>query len=142
MGVFDGIIRKIKDTQEVTELTILESMVEVEALNKDQLERGITGSGGNIAPDYVAWYGEYKLTLSSYNLNGYTPDLYLTGAFDRSIKAELIRDTVSITSNVPYSNKLITKYGAEILQLTKQNQKIYAQTVYDDLNYKFKAIWR
>lgn len=74
-----------------------------------QMDRGETGTGADIRPEYTPQYAAFK---------GFsTPDLKLEGDFHRSVFARAESDGIEIGATDFKTERLIAKYGENILSL-------------------------
>ena len=141
--IINNIIRNLEQTQTEITSVVENSMEEVEKLNRLQLKHGIDGTGNNINPKYSDSWGEYKKTLSSYGLDGRTPDLFLSGDFYKSIKAKYYDDgTIFIDSNVPHAIKLFGQYGTDILNLAPISRGTYTTYIYREITKSISKLWK
>ena len=68
--------------------TVLKSVeVTVADRKRAELRVGLNADGGNISPEYSEPYELYKKKLNTYQAQSGTPDLYVSGAFAKSIFA-------------------------------------------------------
>lgn len=80
-------------------------------LNRTQLRAGLSADGNFINPSYSANYARYKADVSTYHAPFGTPDLFLTGVFQRGFKVIVNGQTYEITStDTSKLNKLTGKY--------------------------------
>lgn len=79
-------------------------------LNRKQMRAG-QSSKGKIAPPYSFGYGLDKKKLSSYNAPPPTPDLYVTGAFQRGMFLRLSTKRYFVDSTDSKTNKLKAQYA-------------------------------
>jgi len=93
--------------------------------NQSQLHLGETSVGTAITPLYRSRsYAEFKSLLSSYDAPNYTPDLYLTGDFYKSMQLEVGGGEWDIYSDDNKARDLQLKYK-DIFGLDEDNlQKI------------------
>jgi hypothetical protein len=120
---------KIKaiDVQTLKEEAIWQNQDEIIRLNQSQLHLGMTSKGSAITPLYRARsYAEFKASLSSYDAPNYTPDLYLTGDFYKSMGIEIGNGEYDIFSNDSKADDLTLKYK-DIFGLTDENLEIARQ---------------
>lgn len=87
-------------------------------LNEAQLFEGKTDKGTDIKPPYASnSYANYKL---KYNPLGVV-DLFLTGSFYGSFFLYTSQFPIFIFATDEKTNKLVSKYGANIFGLTKEH---------------------
>lgn len=81
-------------------------------INKRNLRGGIDTEGARITPSYALNYAMFKETLPSYMVPARgTPDLYLTGAFHRSITLKVGNRSYQLVASDKKTKKLTKKYG-------------------------------
>ena len=141
--IIQKIIKTLERSKKVIEEVLKDNTDEVEKLIREQLRHGIDGTGNNIRPKYSGKYGQFKLTLSSYGLDGSTPDLFVSGDFYKSIKAKYYKnDTIFVDSKVSYYLHLHNSYGADILNLAPVSLASYSLLLYNKILKKEKQIWK
>ena len=143
MGIVENIIQALQRTKTSTDAIIDDSTDEVKKLIRLQLRHGINGTGNAIQPKYIDEYGQFKLTLSSYGLDGRTPDLFLSGDFYKSITAKFYKNnTIFVDSKIEYYLSLHNRYGSSILNLAPVSVNTYQTLIFNKILTKQKEIWR
>ena len=106
-----------------------------------QMEKGEDSTGKKITPSYDPklkfynkqypdfkgqLYKDVKAQLNAAPGNG-TPDLFLTGKFYNSIRVSVTSDEYDIEpdSSVDYGQRLITRYGENILRMSDGSRAAY-----------------
>ena len=128
--MFEELAKKLEDNKEealkyLSSDLLLSSITD--AKTRD-FSMGLAGYGP-IEPIYTPSYSDFKRQLSSYRLNGKTPDLFVSGSYYDSLNTRVLSigvyETYSDNSR-DYFKGLTQKYGGEEL--------------YDLSNKEFKAI--
>lgn len=88
-------IRRV-DVETLKELAVEENSVYLAKLNAAQMRRGLNAEGQPIRPKYSEPYFKRKKRMG-YSLDG-TPDLYLTGEFQRQMDTTTNRGEYHLTS--------------------------------------------
>lgn len=88
-------------------------------LNRKQMRAGQSRTG-QIAPPYSFGYGLDKKKLSTYHAPLHTPDLYVTGAFQRGMFLKLSTKNYFVDSTDSKTNKLKAQY-ADIFGLNNRS---------------------
>lgn len=84
---------------------------------RKQMRKGENALGaaiGRYSPSYLA----YKRTLNTYKAPSGVPDLFLTGAFQGSIKLDIKGTALELSSSDSKTGKLTGMYGPEIFGLS------------------------
>lgn len=103
---------------------ILDEMsVFIADLNREQMASGIRGDGSDITPEYTFVTKDIKDRKSGLASVIDHVTLYDTGAFHKSVVAQIFPDEVILDATDPKLSDLEEKYGKEILGLTEENQK-------------------
>lgn len=103
-------------------------------LNADQMLEGLDREGNPIRPTYASpEYAALKQRLNPRPTTG-TPDLRLTGAFQRKIFLRFVQDAFELDSTDEKTEELVFKYGDVIFGLTEESrQKIPELFLIDDI---------
>lgn len=133
MGTVRALLRGFKSIRLEQQIPkIIESDAELLAnYNKDQLNRGLTSKGEEVAPGYAsAIYEREKFSMNPLPGLG-VPDLRLTGAFYSGFNVTAgYTGIFTFDSSDSKTPNLEAKYGKFIFGLTNENKKIYATTVF------------
>ena len=98
--------------------------IAIDLITDDQLfDKGIDGAGRKLDEYRSREYENFKALL---NPNRVT-DLRLSGDYVDSHRGTVQGDNLIIDATDQKEGKLLTKYGADIQNLTDENTKIYAQ---------------
>lgn len=140
MGKLRDYIDKLRSyTPELIEREIFEIVKDQEHVAVDlitsQLMHGHDGEGKSLGEYKYPWYAEFKKTL---NPRGVV-DLKLEGDFHASIFIESNGFPVMFNASDEKADKLIDKYGEDILKLSKDNLTVFARGYLDD---PIKALYR
>ena len=104
-------------------------------LLREQLYSGRDGLGRLLRRYRSSSYADIKHSMNP--APGYgNPDLYLTGAFHRSLKAESTQEGVTFSSFDTKAADLVNKYSEAILDINAENVLTFADEVRPD----FEAI--
>ena len=117
MEELDELVLKLESIIDFQRVFLREVVSENEqliaGLVTSQMERGETGEGTPIRPEYSPGYAAFK---------GFsTPDLKLTGAFHASVYADAEQDDIIIDATDSKRGQLTAKYGENILSLQERN---------------------
>lgn len=94
----------------------------IEDLNAEQMLEGLDSKGNLIRPSYRnPGYAAYKQMLNPKPPKG-TPDLNLTGAFQRKLFVKLVHDAFELGSSDQKAKELEIKYGDVIYGLTEKSK--------------------
>lgn len=108
-------------------------------VNRRQMRKGETGTGGQITPSYAPGYKKYKTGLSSYHAASGTPDLFLSGTFQNKIKAFLSGSEYKLTSDdTEKLGKLTGKYGIDIFGINPKHNILVMSKATRQLGQLFK----
>lgn len=141
--IVDNIILALEQSKKTTVKAVEGSMEEVEKLNIQQLKYGLDGNGNTISPSYGESYGQFKLSRSSYQLDGSIPDLFLSGDFYKSIRAKYkLNNTIFIDSDLSYARSLKARYGEAILKLAPVSIGSYSVVLYNRILKAQQEIWK
>jgi len=117
-GIFSERLKAIAYDQLMKE-SIKEHESEIADLNTEQMNKGIKGDGSEIGQyANIAYKGRLKPV-----------DLYDTGSFHDKVYVELYDDVFEMNSRDEKTEKLIGKYGEEILDLTEQNKNVTSEII-------------
>ena len=123
-------LKFIRDNQKqivINELRDLEP--ELEDFQVDQQRKGLRNDGNLIRPEYSNDdYATLKKTVFRSAAPKYTPDLKLTGAFQRGIYARVSSSGVEFSSSDKKTKKLTDKYQ-KIFGLNKEYLKAFKRNV-------------
>ena len=143
MGIIKDYIDKLKEytperqAEDVYSIFIRYTSVILD-LNTDQLMHGYDSEGQPLEPYKSAMYAEFKLTL---NPRGVV-DLKLTGDFHNSFYISSKEFPLTIDAKDSKRNKLVTRYGIQIFNLTEESKKIlFAGYVQGDVNQYYRGVY-
>jgi len=106
----------ISNIDSIIEKAIVKNQGKILTMIKLRLfNKGIDGSGSKISPLYSPQYVKYKRKKGRRASHVTLRD---SGKLYRSFFVEYKNNNIFIESNVDYKNKLITKYGQDIFNLT------------------------
>jgi hypothetical protein len=124
----------IINRSKIIEEVLNELKDDIAEMNRQQMLRGETSKGGPILPEYADSYLKTKRKLSQPSY----VTLFKTGDFHSSIKTEVTRKRFELIATDEKTEKLLAKYGEDVLGLNDQNLKIIKDKIADRLNSKFK----
>jgi hypothetical protein len=110
-------------------------------LNNEQLNRGIDGKGQAITPYYTDGYKRFK---KSKGLQTSVVDLKLSGDYHRSKEVKYFgTKDIAMFSDIKVGGfglgeHLRERYGKDIEGLTKENEDLFFELIYDD----FIRLWQ
>lgn len=121
-------VKSIQLRQEVPKI-VENTSYEIEALNKLQLNQGLSSDGDKIKIRYRSnSYAKKKNQLNPAPGFG-VPDLFLTGSFYKGIGVVVRGYSYEIDSKDEKSSRLEKKYGKQIFGLTPEHKSEYAKGV-------------
>ena len=111
------------DPLKLAEAVLKRHEADLADLNREQLLDGNLNTGDGIIPTYAwEWFANEKHSMNSRPGYG-TPDLYLTGAFHRSITAKVSGDTIIFDASDDKKADLEGQYSNDIFGLTPQSKE-------------------
>lgn len=120
----------LKDQKRIYAETINENEFVLSDGIADQMNKGITGFGTPITPDYSFGYAAFK---------GFsTPNLRLEGDFHKSIFVKADLEGVTIDATDEKKDTLLAKYGEEVLIPTQQSIDEFNQLLVPEMQAKNK----
>jgi len=99
-------------------------------LNRKQMRAGERADNQQIAPEYSVKYLFFKHSKNTYKALFGTPDLFLTGSFQKKMFAEIKGQSLYFDSNDEKTNDLGEKYTDKIFGLNDKN-KVKARKIND-----------
>lgn len=90
-------------------------------LNRKQIRSGQTASGAPIKPKYSRGYNKMKLQMSSYKAPSMTPDLFVTGSFQKLMQMTTSGTKYAILSRDVKAGDLFKRYK-DIMGLDSENK--------------------
>jgi hypothetical protein len=114
--------RRMKSTpvQGIVDQAARDSQVEIADVQREQMRRGenaLSQPIGTYSPGYL----RFKKTLSSYRAPLGVPDLFLTGAYHKSIRMAVSRGEYKLYATDSKAGKLSAKYG-DIMGLNENSR--------------------
>lgn len=104
---------------------------EAAAALRKQLYEGKDATGGRLRRYRSRLYAEMKNQMNPAPGFG-NPDLYLTGAFHRSIRATVTGEGVTFDATDTKAADLVDKYSSAILDISEETSSTFAEVVRDD----------
>ncbi len=103
---------------------------------REQLTKGIKGSGSAVGIYSSLWYSNMKQRIGSKAPSGWV-DLKLSGSLFDEIFVKVSKTEVTVDSKVSYSKYQIERYGEKIYENTKENMEQVSEknTIYAVRNY-------
>lgn len=112
MQTIKGLLRKVKafDTDKAIDATFEKTTTDLEVFNRQQMYAGYDKTGEKFTKKYAA--GSYAKKKNKMNaLPGYgTPDLYLSGAYQKAITVEYSKGVLTTMSTVDYAKYVEPRY--------------------------------
>jgi|GEM_PF-2370246 len=129
MGTIHSVLRKYEQLRDSLDQLVTESVEDTRSaivdLNRQQLEQGLTSTGGRFRPYRSDSYAGFKHDKNPFP-GLYNPDLKLTGAFHSGIEVIITDDNLTIKSTDPKAPGLEESYGeANIYGLTPDSKRRY-----------------
>ena len=106
-------------------------------LVRSQLSTGTEGTGKPIKPPYTPFTVKIKKAKAQEHRFVTLRD---TGDFWASIDVEFDRsnESIQVIATDPKTNKLILKYGPNILEVSPENLRVFLKMVFTDIEQQFK----
>ena len=143
MGAVQDLIKKLKAEAPKQEKAILDIVAENETLmidmNTGQLMNGIDSEDGQLKAYTSESYARMKASLNPKKVT----DLNLHGDFHSSFVAKTDKWPILFGATDQKTDKLVTKYGANIFGLTEANQARLANDyVKDDIIAYYRKVFQ
>ncbi len=131
LAVFENLKRKIKSVpvEEFIKEVAEDKEAELADLNIFQLKEGKDNEGETIEPEYTPFTKQIKA------FKGQPTDrvtLEDTGAFHRSLKADVRGKKIHFDATDPKTTKLVKKYGGQIFGLDDESKWKFSQDILKD----------